>query len=141
MPAFEVDRTEITGFKVEDKILFNQYFDHDELFDNLEKYYNRDQYRFEVPESDLDKVEQILDEFFYDIKVVEQMENYCVVIEENSDTSEILRNTVMNTRKTGRDVFLMKDQLSVEQAQERGASKINKTGIDPEDLEWIIDRS
>lgn len=53
MPAFDVDREEITTFEVDGTYLFKQYFDRNGVFDALESYYNSDKHWFEVPEDEL----------------------------------------------------------------------------------------
>lgn len=121
MPTFDVDREEITAFEVDGTYLFKQYFDRDDVFDALESYYDSDNYWFEVPENELDNAQQILDEYFLDLRIDDDLHNYCVVMEQG-----VLRNLVL-TRRRGRNVvFLMKDLLSVEQAVEQGATWLSR---------------
>lgn len=127
MPTFDVEREEITAFEVDGTYLFKQYFDRDDVFDALNSYYNRDEYRFEVEECELEGVQQILDEYFYDLQIADELEKYCVVMEQGIDYSDVLRNAVLTKRRGGHVVFLMKDPLSVEQAEEMGARRLSET--------------
>jgi len=127
MPTFDVEREEITAFEVDGTYLFKQYFDRDDVFDALNSYYNSDKYRFEVEEGELGKVQQILDEYFFDLQIADELEKYCVVMEQGIDYSDVLRNAVLTKRRSGDVVFLMKDLLSVEQAEEMGARRLSET--------------
>ncbi|MFC5133520.1 MULTISPECIES: hypothetical protein [Haloferacaceae] len=128
MPAFDVDRDQINVFESNDTYLFKQYFDNDDVFEKLRQYYNPDAYRFEVStDNDLETVEDILHEHFYQINVVDDIEPYCVVIDRDQDHSTILRNAVVRLRQGGQHLFVMNDQLSVDQAIEQGATRLTET--------------
>jgi hypothetical protein len=117
MPSFDVDTEEITAFEISNS------------------------YLFEIPESDLEQVRQILDEFFYDLVIEDSWEDYCVATDKEADTSSILRNSVMRKHRGHHEIYLMKDKLSVEQAIEHGATEIEKSGVNTEELEWKTDGS
>jgi hypothetical protein len=136
MPSFGVDKEEVTAFHLGDKYLFTAYFDEDSLFEQLKSYYSSDQYRFEIPEGELEDVQQILDEFFYKLVIEENLSDYCVVIERDTDSSDILRSSVMREQWRQYDVFLMKDKLSVEQAVEHGGTRLKKSRVNMENLQW-----
>jgi len=127
MPTFDIDREEITAFEVDGNYLFKQYFDRDDVFDALDSYYNQDKYRFEVKECELNEVQQILDEYFYDLQIADELEEYCVVMDQDIDYNDVLRNTVLTKRRGDHVVFLMKYLLSVEQAEEMGAKRLSET--------------
>lgn len=129
MPTFDIEREEITAFEVDGTYLFKQYFDRGDVFDTLESYYNNDKYRFEVPERELPEVQQILDEYFFDLRIEDDLYNYCVVMEHGEDCSDVLRNSVLTRRRGSTIVFLMKDRLSVEQAVEQGARRLSETDV------------
>lgn len=61
MLSFNIETEEITVFGIGNRYIFKTYFDEDQLFKELEKYYNEDKYRFETPESDLEQVRQIVE--------------------------------------------------------------------------------
>ena len=141
MPSFDVDTEEITAFEISNSYLFTTYFDEEPLFNQLKQYYQSDKYRFEIPENDLEQVRQILDEFFYDLVIEDSWEDYCVATDKEADTSSILRNSVMRKHRGHHEIYLMKDKLSVEQAIEHGATEIEKSGVNTEELEWKTDGS
>lgn len=123
MPTFDVEPKEITAFEVGGMFLFKEYFEQDELFDRLKKYYNSEKYRFEIPEDEIEEVRQIL-ENFYELSVADNLEDYCVIADGNWDATELLKNSVMRTRRRGEEVHVMKDSLSVKQAIEGGATQL-----------------
>lgn len=141
MPRFDIDTEEITAFEIGDTYYFTTYFDEESLFKQLNQYYKTGKYRFEIPGDDLEQVRQILDEFYYSLRIEDNWEDYCVAADKEADTSSILRNSVMNTNRGLHEIFLMKDKLSVEQAIEEGATPLEKPGITTEELTWKTDRS
>lgn len=136
MPSFDIDKEEITAFDLGNGYLFTAYFDEDLLFNQLKEYYNSDKYRFEIPDGDLEQVRQILNEFYYELKIEHSLEDYCVTIDEDVDSSSILRNSVKRKHRECHEIYLMKDKLSVEQALEHGAVHIEKSEVSAEDLPW-----
>ncbi|WP_256299320.1 hypothetical protein [Haloarchaeobius salinus] len=127
---------EITAFDFGNTYLFTAYFDEEQLFNQLEKYYNRDKYRFKVPEEDLEEVQQTLDSYFYELVIEDSPEEYCVVADEETDSNAILSNSVMRKQRRNHDIYLMKDKLSLEQAVEKGAIRVEKSEVNTGNLEW-----
>jgi len=136
MPSFNVDMEEITAFDFGNTYLFTVYFDEEQLFNQLEKYYNSDKYRFKVPEEDLEEVQQTLDSYFYELVIEDSPEEYCVVADEETDSNAILSNSVMRKQRRNHDIYLMKDKLSLEQAVEQGAIRVEKSEVNTGNLEW-----
>ena len=136
MPSFNVDMEEITAFDSGNTYLFTAYFDEEQLFNQLEKYYNRDKYRFKVPEKDLEEVQQTLDNYFYELVIEDSSEEYCVVADEETDSNATLSNSVMRKRRGNHDIYLMKNKLSLEQAVEQGAIRVEKLEVNAGNLEW-----
>jgi hypothetical protein len=136
MPSFNVDTEEITAFDFENTYLFTAYFDEKQLFNQLEKYYNRDKYRFKAPEGNLEEIQQTLDNYFYELVVEDSPEEYCVVADEETDTNAILRNSVMSKQRRNHDIYLMKNKLSLKQAGEQGAIRVEKSEVNTENLVW-----
>ena len=133
MPSFDVDTTEINAFEVKDADLyiFSQYFDQGEVFDELNKWYDSEQYRFEVPADEIDQVESFLGEYFYDLNRVapDEVGPFCVVKEKYTDHADILRNSVYHTGRGSNTIFVMQDRLSAEQAVEQGATLLVDSDI------------
>ena len=75
------------------------------------------------------------------IEVVDNLEQYCVVIERSANTTEILRNSVLRTLQGSQEIYLMKNKLSINLAVEKGTLLLNKTGIDTGQVRWRIGRS
>jgi len=134
MPTFDVDSTRINAFEVEDAglYIFSQYFDENEIFDELREWYNSEKYRFEVPAEEIDQVEAFLDEHFYDLQRIETpaIEPFCVVKEKYTEHAGILRNSVYHTSQAGSTVFVMQDELSAEQALEQGATRLADSDVE-----------
>lgn len=123
MPEFGVDSEPIYVFEIDETLLFIQYFEHDDLFDELSDYYDHDRYRFEVPKSEFDTVRERLGDYFYEPVIVEDFKELCVVKEEYTEHADILRNSVEKWSREGYNLFLLKDPLSVDEAVEQGPNE------------------
>jgi hypothetical protein len=130
MPTFDVDRTRINAFLINETYLFKHYFEQDEVFSQLRQYYNESDYRFEIPADDLPAVQELLDEHFFELTVVDDLEQFCVVKRKYTDHPNVLfKASVMKREHQDYNVFLMKDQLSVEQAVNNGATRLKDTDL------------
>jgi hypothetical protein len=129
MSTFDVDPERITVFRIDDEYLFSHYFEREDVFDSLREYYNEDEYRFEIPAEDFDTVSAQLEDEYYDPVVVEDLEPYCVVKEQYTEHAEILKQSVLNWERRSHLFFLMKDELAVKDAVERGATPIEETDL------------
>ncbi|MFB6216715.1 MAG: hypothetical protein ABEJ72_07085 [Candidatus Aenigmatarchaeota archaeon] len=136
MPTFDIETEEITVFDIGERYTFKTYFDEDQLFKRLEKYYNKDKYRFEIPECDLEEVRQVLDEYYYELDAEDSVEGYCVVVDRKSKSANTLKNSVMKKHKGEYEILVMKDKLSKRQAVEKDAVSLEKSEVGKEDLEW-----
>jgi hypothetical protein len=136
MPTFDIETEEITVFETGNRYTFKTYFDEDQLFKELEKYYNDDKYRFEIPQIDLEQVRQILENYYYELDVTDSVEDYCVVVDRKSKSANTLRNSVMRKHRGQHEVLIMKDELSKRQAVEKGAVTLEKSEVGNEELEW-----
>lgn len=126
-PSFDADREELTVFHVDDEYLFSHYFERDDLFADLREYYDEDAYRFAVPEDEFDDVRERLREAYYEPVVAEELEPYCVVTGKYDEHADVLRESVANWERRGHRFFLMKDDLAVKEALERGATPLEDT--------------
>lgn len=129
MPRFDADPERINVFHVDDEYLFAHYFDRTDVFEALSGYYNEDAYRFEVPAADFEDVRERLSDAYYDPVVVEDLEPYCVVKEQYTEYADILRNSVLHWERRDHRFFVMKDELAVKEAVEKGAEPIEETGF------------
>lgn len=84
-----------------------------------------------------DDVAERLREHFYEPVVVEDVEPFCVVKQKYTDHPDVLfKAAVAKHSSDDYTVFLLKDQLSVEQAVERGAIQLAETGLDVAPENW-----
>ncbi|MFB6137428.1 MAG: hypothetical protein ABEJ42_03675 [Halobacteriaceae archaeon] len=105
-----------------DRLVFKQYFEEDAVFDRLRRYYNGDEYRFEVPPEDFDGVEHFLERHGYGLVVVEDVTPFTVVVRKYTDHPEdIFRNAVLHRSEPRHNLFVMRDRAAVEQATLQGA--------------------
>lgn len=131
MPRFEVDREPINIFAVNDQYLFKHYFEEDDAFAVLRPYYNEDDYRFEVPQDAFEDVQEDLKAHFYEPVIIRDLEPFCVVYPKYTDHPSVLFKASVLQRSHGEThIFLMKDQLSAEQAIDRGATALADVDID-----------
>ena len=127
MPEFDVERERINVFRIDDDHLFVHFFDRTDLFEAFREYYNDDAYRFEIPEGEFDEVRGRLTAEYFNPVVIEDPEPYCVVKEKYTKHADILRNSVVNWERRGHRFFIMKDELAVKEALERGPQRLEET--------------
>lgn len=127
MPTFDVDPEQLIVFEVGDEYLFSQYFEQQDVFEDLREYYNDTEYRFEVPEDEFDTVRKHLEDAYYEPVVVTDLAPYCVLINKYDEHAEILKQSIATWERDGKRFFLMKDDLAVKEAVERGAERISDT--------------
>lgn len=127
MADVEIDPDQIYFFEIDDQYYFKYYFDRSDIFDQLNSYYNTDEYRFEVDEADFSSVRETLEQYYFEPIVVTEFGPFCVVKEQYTEHAEILRKSVMNWERRGHHFFVMKDERSVAEAIEYGATPIDET--------------
>jgi hypothetical protein len=127
MPSFDVEPEQLVVFEVDDEYFFSQYFEQSDLFEDLRGYYNHTAYRFEVPEEEFDTVREHLEDAYYEPVIMTDLEPYCVVIDKYDEHAEILKRSVATWERQRKRFFLMKDDLAVKEAVERGAERIGNT--------------
>jgi hypothetical protein len=129
MPEFEADREPLHCFELEGEVLFKHYFDHTDLFEALQPYYDDDNYRFAVPADKFEEVAQTLSDYWYEPVIVDDPAEFVVVKEQYTEHADILRDSVANWTRRGHNFFLMKDPLAVEAAVEQGATRVAETDL------------
>jgi hypothetical protein len=129
MPHFDVEPEQLVVFEVGDEYLFSQYFEQTDLFEDLSEYYNDTEYRFEVPDEEFETVRERLEDAYYEPVVVTDLDPYCVVIDKYDEHADILKQSVATWDRQGKRFFLMKDDLAVQEAVERGAEHISDTDL------------
>lgn len=127
MTEFDADAERINVFPLDGQYMFAHYFDRQDLFEELQAFYNHDDYRFEVPADEFDAVRELLVDAYFDPVVVEDLEAYCVVKEAYTEHADILRQSVAHWERRGQLFFLMKSELAVREAVEHGATRLDET--------------
>jgi hypothetical protein len=127
MPAFDADTEPIYVFELEDLYLFKFYFDRRDIFSELQEYYTDEDYRFEVPKAAFSEVQELPESNYYEPVTVDDPAGFAVVKEQYTEHAEILRNAVMHWTREGHHFFVMQDPLSVDQAVEQGATRLENT--------------
>jgi len=121
----------VNVFPVEERYLFKHYFDNDEIFDKLRRYYNNQQYRFEVPDEDFEEIQEFLAEFGYGLVVVDTVAEFAVAVQKYTEHPEnIFKDSVLQRSEGDYNVFVMTDQAAVEQAELQGATRLTETEVE-----------
>lgn len=131
MPAFRrASRERVNAFRVDEQYLLKHYFEGETVFDRLRWYYNNQQYRFEIPESEFDVLETFLAEHGYDLVEIDYSGPYVVAVKAYTAHPEgIFKSCVATRSRSGYNVFLLADREAVEQAIQAGAEQIADTPI------------
>ncbi len=127
------NRTRLNVFPKGDIYRFRMYFDEPGLFASLQPYYNKQEYRFEVPGDRFENVADLLRSYGYNPVVVEDVEPFVVAFKRFRDHPRVLFKNAIDERRTGRyTLFLLRDQESVRKAVEKGARQVR----DLEGVSW-----
>lgn len=131
MPEFHrASEERVNAFPHGEAYLFKHYFEGEEVFDRLQRYYDNQQYRFEVPTGDFEAVQDFLTDHGYALVAVDDLEPYVVVVEKYTDHPEnIFKDSVLHRGDVDYNVFLMTNQVAVEQATHGGATRITETDL------------
>ncbi|MFB6354515.1 MAG: hypothetical protein ABEJ92_10570 [Halobacteriales archaeon] len=131
MAAFHrAGRTRINAFHVGEAYLFRHYFEDDDVFDDLKRYYSPYDYRFEVPETRFGRVQRLLDEHGFALTEVADAEPFAVVKRKYTDHPSVLFEGAVLQRSLGRfNCFVMRDREAVADAVEAGARPLAETDL------------
>lgn len=131
MASFRRAGTErINAFPVDDSYLFKHYFESDELFARLQRYYEPYDYRFEVPADRFEGIRAILSDSDYALVPVEDPEPFAVVKRKYTDhPSSLFRHAVYQRSVDNFNCFVMKSRDAVERAVEAGATPIAEAAV------------
>lgn len=126
MPGFRRASEEaIYAFPVGDRYLFKHYFENSALFAQLGEFYDERRYRFEVREGDLEDVRAILAEHGYGLVVVDDLAPFTVAVRKYTEHPEnVFSDSVDRREDLEYHLYLMKDQVAVEEAERNGAIRI-----------------
>lgn len=130
MPTFDVDVKVINVFEFEKCYMFKHFFQLDDTFEAVREFYNKEEYRFEVPRDAIDEVRERLVEYYYELKLVDNTEEFCVVMQRcNEYPKPLFRNAVLMDSRGDYKLFVLKDKVAVEQAILHGAKPISETSL------------
>lgn len=125
-------RDRVNVFDIDDVYLFKHYFEGEHVFDRLKRYYNNQQYRFEVPPEAFESLQSFLSDNGYDLVVVESIEPYAVLVKQYTEHPDnIFKESVYQRRIAGYHCFVLTDRSAVERAVREGAIPLSETPIDP----------
>lgn len=121
----------VNVFVVEDVHLFKHYFEGDEVFDELRRYYNNADYRFEVPADDFERIRRFLADRGYGLVVVEDLEPFAVVVRKYTAHPEnIFKGSVLHRSVGDYNLFVMTDREAVAEAVEAGAVPLAEAPVE-----------
>jgi hypothetical protein len=119
---------QVNVFEVDETYLFKHYFDGEEVFDRLKRYYNHQHYRFEVPADAFEDLRSFLAEHGYGLVVVDATPEFAVVVKKYTQHPEnIFKGSVIHRSVDGYNCFLMTDQAAVDRATREGAIRLTNT--------------
>jgi hypothetical protein len=120
----------VNVFEVDETYLFKHYFEGEDVFDRLKQYYNYQQYRFEVPPDEFAAIRSFLADYEYELVVVDAFDEFVVVAEKYTTHPEnIFKQSVIQRSVDGYNCFLLTDQVAVEQATRKHATRLTETDL------------
>lgn len=97
-------------FEIDETYLFKHYFDGEDVFSRLKRYYNNQHYRFEVPAEALEDLRSFLAEHGYGLVVIDAVGEFAIVVKKYTVHSEnIFKGSVLHRSVDGYNAFLMTD--------------------------------
>ena len=121
---------QVNVFEIDETYLFKHYFDGEEVFDRLKRYYNNQQYRFEIPADAFEGLRSFLTEHGYGLVVIDAAEEFAVVVKKYTQHPEnIFKASVIHRSVDGYNAFLMTDQAAVDRATREGAIRLTNTDL------------
>ena len=119
------DRTPVNAFPMREVVLVRHYFDSEEAFSVLEPYYDRENYRFEIPRNEFRPVRDELLAHGYELELVGEIADYAVVVRKYSRHPETVREeSVVKFSNDDFNVFVMPEELAVMDAVYGGAVRL-----------------
>jgi hypothetical protein len=122
---------QVNVFEVDEMYLFKHYFESDEVFDRLKRYYNNQQYRFEVPPGEFEDLRSFLSNHDYGAVVVDVLEPFVVVVKKyTSHPDDIFKQCVIQRTVDGYNCFLLTDQTAVKETVQNGATRLTEADLE-----------
>jgi len=122
---------QVNVFEVDETYLFKHYFDDEDVFNRLKRYYNNQHYRFEVSPSNFETLRSFLADHGYGLVVIDAVAEFVVVVKKYTDHPEnIFKGSVIHRSVDGYNGFLMTDQAAVDRATREGAIRLTETDLE-----------
>lgn len=120
----------VNVFEVDEIYLFKHYFEGEDVFDRLKKYHNSQHYRFEVPPDEFAAIRSFLADYGYGLVVVDATDEFVIVVEKYTTHPEnIFKQSVIQRSVDGYNYFLLTDQVAIEQATRKHATRLTETDM------------
>lgn len=133
-PDDPADGQRVNAFRVGESYLFKHYFEGETLFSVLKRYYNGNQYRFEVPADRFYGVQAVCRRYAYDLAPVEDNDPYAVLVRKyTAHPDDIFKQSVLQRDAGDFNCFLLRDEAAVERAVADGAVRLTATDVA---IEW-----
>lgn len=125
------DRPErVNVFNLDNTFLFRHYFEGDGVFERLQPYYNNQEYRFEVPDTEFPGLRSFLSDHGFELAVVDSPEKFVIAVRMYSAHPEnVFKASVYQWSNQGYHFFLLKDQFAVAHAVAQGAKRLTDTDL------------
>ena len=124
------DRTPLNAFQVREVVLVSHYFESEEAFSVVEPYYDRGNYRFEIPREEFRPVRDELLAHGYDLELVAEIADYAVVVRKYSRHPETIReDSVVKFSNDDFNVFVMPDESTARDAVYGGAVRLAEAPV------------
>lgn len=127
----DVDRTAVNAFPMREVVLVRHYFESDAAFTVVEPYYDRGNYRFEIPREEFRAVRADLLTYGYELELVTEIVDYAVVVRKYSRHPEIVReDAVVKFSNDDFNVFVVPDESAVRDAVDGGAVRLENAPVE-----------
>lgn len=121
----------VNAFHVGDSHLFKHYFEGEEVFDRLRRYYDHHQYRFAVPTDEFESVRRFLGERGYALEPVADFDDYVVVVRKyTAHPDDIFKTSVLQRSHGDYNLFVLKDENAVASAVADGATRLGDSPLE-----------
>lgn len=128
-PAYSHEK--INMFEIDGVYFFKHAFEGDEIYQELADYYNKYEYRFEVPPADVAEIRMFLAEYDYWLVTRSEYDEFVVLVEQGtSHPDDIVRKAVTRTMLDGYNCFLLPTTVVVDEAIDAGATPLSATDFD-----------
>lgn len=121
----------VTAFRFGEVYLFKHYFESEVVFERLRRYYDTQQYRFEVPAPDFERVQSFLAGHGYELVEADAVEPFVVVVRQYTEHPEdVFEQSVRHRSANGYNYFLLTGETAVRSAVGEGATRLADADVE-----------